>query len=1149
MNKTPFTLPFTKMPCILLLLLCLTVLPAAAQPAKISLKIQEQPIRSILQHIENTSEYVFFYSDKVPAELLKTASVDVEAEPIAAVLDKVFAATNLTYEIRENQVSVLLKNIPAAPAQPKTTTITGKVTGNDDEPLIGATVSAVGHTQSTLTDVDGSYTITAPAGVTQLRFSYIGYTDAIETVNLRARINVTLQEAATQLDELVVIGYGTVRKRDMTGSVSSVKASDVNMTAAASIGHALKGKAAGLSIIQNSAQPGGGLNILVRGGGSVNASNKPLYVVDGFPVAQLEQPGSGNDLLDGGTQSVLNFLNPNDITSIEVLKDASATAIYGARAANGVVLITTKRGVEGKTTISYGISYGVQQHSNIFDLYNLKEWMTEKNNASWDFWMFENEVVPYGNRSLEEAMNFPRNGVKYKLPYTDTEIDNAGEGTDWVGLITRLGSVQQHNLNVQGGNARTKYLVSFNYFDHEGIIKNSAVTRYTGKANLDHAINKYVKLGVNLVATRLDNDNRALGDREFENSGLLRAAVQMGPHIQAIDSNGDYPVNPELPTQPNAYSLLNVQDHGRMDRLLANADLVIEPMKELLIKITAGTDVAYQSRKTYMPKSTLHGGLSNGIATINQNLNEQYLLEGTVNYSATFRSIHRLGVLAGASYERFVGNGHNLKNNDFIIDGFGWNSMGSGVGVKDVGSWGNENKMKSLFTRVNYTLLDRYLLTATFRADGASVFAKNHKWGYFPSIATAWNISEEPFMETVRPVLSMLKLRASFGQTGNSDIVENAFASYIAQPAWNTVDKDQIVGVFQSRLDNPNLKWETTTELNLGLDVALYDGRFSLTVELYRRVISDLLNYKLLNIYHDISRVIANIGKTQSHGLELTVNTKNFDGNDFSWATDFTFSTYDDRWLERTTDWKPSVYERVDDPIRARYSRIADHILQIGEAPPPSQPDLKPGQLVIRDINGYRRDEYGDPIVENGMFILTGGPDGIIDDADTRLMGSSDPSCIIGISNRFRWKNIDLSFDINGLFGRSMEDPTFIALGASADGIAQYGYNGLRTLKDRWTPDNPSTTQPSSFYRWSQYGAGDWFYQPAWFLRLQNVAIGYTLPKITALGNVAPVVRIYLDANNLFILTPYKGLDPETDVYTAAYPNARTFTIGLDVKF
>jgi TonB-linked SusC/RagA family outer membrane protein len=843
-------------------------------------------------------------------------------------------------------------------------------------------------------------------------------------------------------------------------------------------------------------------------------------------------------------------LNPNDIASVEILKDASATAIYGARAANGVVIITTKRGSEGKSVVSYGASYGVQKHADIFDVYNLKDWMTAKNFSSWDYWMFDNSVLPYGNVTLEEAMKYPKNGVAYKLPYTNTQIEDAGEGTDWVDLISRAGSIQQHNVSVQGGSNQTKYLVSLNYYDHKGIIKNSGLQRYTGKINLDQTINPHVKMGINMIVSRIDNDNSELGEKQYEQSGILRAAVQMGPHIQAIDENGNYPINPMLPTQPNPYSLLNVQDRGRMDRILANAHVTVDPIQYLRIKLSAATDVAYQSRKAYMPKSTLWGNIWQGYASINQGQNEQYLLEGTANYTKELNRIHRLGVLLGMSYEKFNTNSHYLENTEFITDAFGYNNMGSGVGVKNVKSSASENKMQSFFTRINYSLLDRYLLTATFRADGASVFATNHKWGYFPSAALAWNITEEDFMEKLRSSLSLVKLRISYGQTGNSDIGQNAFAAYYAAPAWNNVDKSQVIGVFQSRLANPDLKWETTTEFNLGLDVSVFNGKISGAFEYYNRTISDLLNFKELNVYQDISLVMGNLGKTQSRGFEATINTKNITRKDFSWATDFTFSTFKDRWLERTPDWKPAVYQNTNDPIRPVYSRVAERILQVGETPPASQPDLRPGQIVLKDIDGYLRDTEGDPAVDaNGRFIRTGKPDGILDEADMQLIGTSDPGFIAGLSNRISWKNFDFSFDFNGLFDRFMMDPTYMALGASADGIAQYGYNGLRILDTRWTPDNPSTTQPSSFYGWSNYGYGDWFYQKAWFIRLQNITVGYTLPQTQALNKLFSSFRLYFNVNNVCTFTPYTGLDPETDVYAAAYPNVRTFTFGLDIRF
>lgn len=1120
----------------------------SAQTGKYTIDLKNATVKTALEAVENQSDYSFLYSERI-IDVNRVVSLSLKDAPIENIISKIFEGTDVTYAIKGRQIVLTTPEVISASASQATKTIHGKVTDAAGVPSQAISVVIKGTTRGVVTDAAGNYTFTNVPENATLVFSCIGMLTQEIPVTGRTTVNVSLLEDSEIIDEVVVIAYGTVKKRDLTGSVSSVKATDVNLAAASSIGHALKGKAAGLSISQNSAQPGGGLDILIRGAGSVNASNQPLYIVDGFPIATLDQPGSGNERLDAGTQSILNFVNPQDISSVEVLKDASATAIYGARAAHGVVLITTKRGTTGKALVTYNGSHAIQQHSNIFNVFSLQEWMNEKNESSWDMWMFENDVIPYGARSLETAMQFPKNGVSYKLPYTDTQISNAGEGTDWVGLITRTGSIKQHNLSVQGGSDQTKYMVSVNYFDQKGIIKNSEMKRYTGKINLDQNINKFFKLGLNLTASRIDNDNTPLGDLPWEKSGLLRAAVQMGPHITAVTEDGQYPINPLLPTQPNPYSLLTVIDKGFMDRLLANINLTAEPLKGLYIKLNAGTDIAYQGRKTYMPKTTLHGALGGGIATINQILNEQYLTEATATYTAKLTDAHQFGALVGVSAEKFKANGNSSGNNNFLTDGFSWNNLNAGSGTKIVGSWGNENNIMSYFTRLNYTLLDRYLLTATFRADGASVFARNNKWGFFPSVAVAWNMADEEFMKFMTPAVSMLKLRISFGQTGNSSIGSNAFASYYAMPAWNNSDDTPLIGVFQARLENPDLKWETTTELNFGLDFSLLQNRIGGSFEYYQRVISDLLNYKLLNTYHDISFVMANIGKTQSKGFEATINTKNISKSDFSWTTDFIFSMYRDKWLERTTDWKPNVFENTTDPIRAVYSRVAVGILQTGDPVPAAQPDLRPGQLIIADINGYKRDEFGDPVVENGRFILTGMPDDLIDDADTRLFGTTDPGYIAGLSNHFRYKNFDLNIDLNGMFDRAMMDPTYMAFGVSADGIAQYGYNGLRILTTRWTPDNPSTTQPSSFYGWSRYGYGDWFYENAWFIRLQNVSLGYKVPESILHQKLFTSLRVYFDMNNLYVFTPYKGLDPETDAYAAAYPNARTYTFGLDVTF
>ena len=1026
--------------------------------------------------------------------------------------------------------------------------ISGVVKDVVGDPLIGVSVLVKGGTKGTSTDYNGFYTISAPADGT-LVFSYVGMDTQEVKIGGSKKLDVTMTENGNYIDEVVVIGYGTVKKRDLTGSVSSVKSDDLNLAVAPSVAHALQGKAAGLVISQNSAQPGGGLDIRVRGEGSINGSKTPLYVVDGFPITELEQPSTTNERMVAGTQSVLNFINPADIESIEVLKEA--TAIYGSRAANGVVLITTKRGKEGRTVVSYSGSYSIQQYTDNYDVYNLKEWMNAMNTATWDLWMYENNVYPYGDRTLQEAIDSPKNGVAYKLSFTDKQIAAAGEGTDWLDLITRNGSVQQHNVSVQGGSKNTNFMMSLNYYDNRGIIENSGMKRYSAKINVDQVINKYFKTGVNITASRIANDNTQLGAEEYEKSGMIRAAVQMNPNIPAQDEDGNYPVNPQLPTQPNPASLLLNTDKGLMDRILANAYVTYEPIKDLVFKFSMGMDRAHQSRKTYMPKETLFGGLSDGIATISENDSEKYLIETTGSYMKEFNRNHRINAVVGWSAEFNKDYYVSAGNNGFITDAFLWNSLQSGEGTKQVASGGSENKIYSAFARVGYTFMDRYLLTATFRADGASVFARNHKWGYFPSVALAWNMAEEPFMEPARSVVSMLKPRVSYGTVGNATgVTNNAFAAYYAQLAYNKQDNSQQTGVFLGRLENPDLKWETTKEFNVGLDFALFDGRIGGTFEFFERRITDLLTDKPLNTYHDLTFVSANIGTTGGRGFEFTLNTKNIVTKDFSWFSDITFSRVKNWWVEHTTDWKPSVYEGDNDPIRAIYSRKAIGIMQEGDEAPAAQPDLKPGQLIIEDLNGYLRDpETGDPVVRNGRFVLTGKPDGIIDDADNRLLGSSDPGFTIGFNNTFRYKGFDLNFNFYGSFDRVMMDPTRMAYGVSAWGMAQYGYNGLRCLDDRWMPDNPSTKNPSSFFSGSTYGYGDWFYEDAWYIRLQNITLGYTVPSTATTRKIFQNMRFHVDVNNVFVITPYGGLDPETDSYAAAYPNARTFTVGVDIKF
>lgn len=1124
-------------------------LQITAQQQKVSLKLNQASLKKTFSEIEKRTQYKFSYRD-VTLDGCEPVTIQKKDVTVAALLSEILGARGLEYKWVQPSTIIVSAKVTVRQKNRKETKVTGVVVDTQGNPVIGATVQVPGKNIGTATDLSGRFALTVDEN-DQLEISYIGY----QTVHTRARSNmsITLKDDLESLDEVVVVGYGTQRKRDLTGSIARLNGDDLKFDGVSSVSQALGGKAAGLYVRQNSAQPGGGIDILVRGAGSVNAGNDPLYIVDGFPIAKLDQPNGGDKKMDPGTQSILNFLNPNDIESIEVLKDASATSIYGARAANGVVIITTKRGKTGSAKVSYSYDFSYQKYADIYDLLPLREWMQVRNDMTLELYMWNNQVAPYGKKTMAEADANPYNGVKLVYPYTASLIAAAGEGTDWLGLITRNGYINEHNVNLQGGSEKTQYMLSFNYFDQKGIVRNSGLTRYTLKSNIDQGFLNIFKTGLNLTLTRIENDNTQLGAAEYENSGIIRSAIQMSPEVKAYDAEtGTYPVNPLLPKLPNPYSLLTNTDRGRTNRLIGNVYLEARPVDGLLLRGALGVDHAQLDRKTYQPRTTVNGNANGGVAYIYNTNNDQYLAEATATYHKTLADIHNVNFMVGASYEEFNHDISELGNNNFLTDAFLYNNLDAGTGTKIVKSNATKNKMESYFMRASYVLMDRYLFTGTMRADGASVFAKNKKWGYFPSASVGWLISEEQFLKQTT-WLSNLKLRLSWGQTGNADIGTNAFASFLAENAYVNSDYKTEIGVRKGKIENPDLKWETTTEWNFGLDFGFLKGRISGSVDIYKRTISDLLNYRLLNSYQELPRVMSNVGKTQGRGIEFALNTRNIQTKDFSWSTDFTFTKYKDRWKERTPDWKPAIYERVDDPIRPIYSRLYDHILQAGEPVPAAQPDLRPGQIVIKDVDGYQRDAAGNPMTDaDGRFMLTGAPDGKIDDADTKLIGSLDPGWLAGLNNVFRYKGFELSFMFNGMFDRKIENPTMAAYGINCSG-AIGGGNGLRTNLERWTPTNPSTKYPSAFFgmgRGSYYTWGDFFYQDAWFIRLQNVSLSYQLPQAW-LSKIRFIsgLRLHASANNLFVITPYDGLDPETDAYAAAYPNARTYSFGVNISF
>ncbi|KRD05127.1 hypothetical protein ASE21_21190 [Flavobacterium sp. Root901] len=1024
-------------------------------------------------------------------------------------------------------------------------TIKGIVLDELGQPMIGVTILPKGSSRGTTTDFDGSYTIVVPAATEALLFSYVGYETKEVAIAGQTTIKVSLVPSSKSLNEVIIVGYGTQKKKNVLGAMSSVKGETLTLSSAPSVLTALQGKVAGLQITQNSAQPGGGFDIQIRGAGSINASNDPLVVIDGFPVTNLQQPGTGNRY-DGGTQSILNSFNPNDIESIEVLKDASASAIYGARAANGVIMITTKKGKEGDVRVDYSGSYSYQKYNDSYEVLNLQEWMQLRNDAARENWEFINKVYPYSPKTLEEANAAPVNGIPFKRFYSDEQIRNAGKGTDWLGLVTRDGMVQQNNLSIRGGTKSTKYFLSGNLFNQEGIVKNSGLKRSTVHFSIDQKITDYVTFGMNMTKSRIKNQNSQLGGDQFENSGIIRSAIQQSPNIEAIDEFGNYPINPDNALEPNPYSLLTITDEGVIDRTLTNFYAEIKPLSGLTARVQAGFDQGETSRGNYLPRTTLYGQLENGKATFNTQKKNDDLLDVILTYNTKIGDDNSFTFMAGYSQSTYRNERASLGNSNFITDAFLWHNMNAGAGTKLTTSSKNEDSYRSYFSRVNYAYKDKYLLTSTIRRDGVSFFAKNKKYALFPSISVGWDVSQESFMKGITDYVSQLKIRFGYGSVGNSAGLSKG--AFYAQPAYLNSDESIWTGVFASRLENPDLKWETTTEKNFGVDFELLNRRISGSVEVYERVVSDLLMEKPINSYHEINTVWANIGSTQTKGVEVTLTTKNIDTQDLKWNTTFTYSKYKTNWKERAPDWKPSVYMSYNDPVRAQYSQIADGVMQIGEVVP-AQPDLYPGQIKIKDLNGFVRDAAGNPITdEKGVFLRTGAPDGKIDEADTVLLGSADPDFSAGLSNTIIWKNFQLNFVFNGMFGRKIVDQTDFTYGVTAVGVAQNGRNALRSVYDRWTPDNPTNTRPGSHFGYTQYGSGDFFMQDASFVRLQSVSLSYNFPK-RWFGKYIQGAAVRLDGQNLFTITKYDGIDPETDGYAAAYPNVKTYTVGIDLKF
>lgn len=987
--------------------------------------------------------------------------------------------------------------------------VSGVVKDNSGEPIPGANVVVKGTTNGTVTDIDGKYTIEVPNNAT-LSVSFIGYSTKEIKVGSQSVVNVVLEEDAIGLNEVVAIGYGYVKKKDLTGAVSSVSADDMVLGGTVSnAAQALQGKTAGVQVSQTSKAPGGSISVRVRGNNSISSTNEPLYVVDGFPSSEG-----------------LN-INPNDIESMQILKDASATAIYGARGANGVVLITTKRGKSGENKISYSGYLGAQKIYNPFDFISAKEYMNLEN-------------ALYQEIDGQEGTT---NGA-----YTESQLQSDVD-TDWLKECTRLGLVQDHNLQFRGGSEKTKVLTSLGYFKQDGVLENTNFSRISGRVNVDQTINKYIKAGATVYAHR-ENANYQMYSGNIVNSNVLYSVMMYDPTVVPYNSDGSYGRVPGGRGDNPLANLLERQNDLVNDKFNGTAFVEINPLDGLTAKATAGVELIHNFQGAYLPASTYQGSIDNGIATTYDYSGTRQVFEGIVNYMKTFNRKHDFGAMLGYSYEKFTGEYRKMEARDFSTDQFTYNNMGAAAQKTSIGSNRTENILISFFGRVNYTYDNKYLATLTLRRDGSSRFGTNEHWGTFPSGSLAWRASEEEFIKNLN-LFSNLKVRAGFGITGNERIGDYASFALMENTNLTFDGSSNIAGthISPTSAENKNLKWETTEQYNIGLDMGFLNNRLTVTVDGYFKKTKDLLMKVKMPLYTGFSSGQQNIGAIQNRGFEVDLTSHNLTG-DFVWDTKFNIAMNRNKVLDVgdngdifITSSKPmgSVSEndyaviREGEALGSLFGYKYIGVLQEGETYA-AQPNSKPGDPKFEDVN----------------------KDGKIDSDDRTIIGHANPDFIFGLTNNFAWKGFDLSIFFQGSIGNDLLNMTRMNL----------EWKRTTDALKRWTKDSPSNEFPRNGFYYSQYGGyvNDHFVENASFLRLKNVTLGYTIP----FKKVVNSCRVYVSAENLFTITGYSGWDPEVDtkaneaakdngsMQTAnagagldfnSYPSMRTFTVGLNITF
>ncbi|WP_375416552.1 SusC/RagA family TonB-linked outer membrane protein [uncultured Hymenobacter sp.] len=1020
--------------------------------------------------------------------------------------------------------------------------VSGRVTSADGAGLPGVTVLVRGTSIGTSTNADGSFSLTAPEGGT-LVFSYVGFKTQEAVIGSTNVINVTLVADAQALSEIVVVGYGTQERQSVTGAVSSVSAREIASQPVADPAQAIQGRAAGVTVVSNSGAPGGlgGTSLRVRGVTSAG-NNSPLYVVDGFPLPSATD-GNGNP-----TGTEINNINPNDIETIDILKDASATAIYGVRAANGVVLITTKRGKAGTSNINFDAYYGTQNVWRKVGLLNAQQYAELNNEARTNY----NTQFP-GNTPL--ALN-PRFNTPEKIA--------ALPSTNFLDEIFRQAKIQNYTISANGGSEKARYAVSAGYFQQDGTIIGSSFERYTLRTNGEVQLNRVLKIGSTLGLSH--QEERPLANENNEVGGPIQLAIQAPSFVPAYNPDGSYyefTAADNYGEENPVTAALRPRNKNNRNRLTTTFYAELEPLKGLRLRTNIGADLQFNQNDQFYPSiaGSSKYQAQNASASTNTNYNPSYLIENTATYDRLFADKHQFTFLLGQSSQQFdyfySGGGRTgyLNNALPLIDQGPINDKISNYG-------GNgRSRLASYFGRLNYEFAGKYLLSATARYDGSSAFAKGNKFGFFPGVSVGWRLSEESFLKDISSV-SNLKLRAGYGRVGNP-LNAGAFGYLPTINAnigntgyvFGTGSQTLVIGGAPSRLPNSELRWENNEQYNLGLDLGLVQNRISASVDIYQRTSPNLLlNVPVSQVSGTSEAIATNAASARNRGVDLSLTTNNFvsEGNGFNWSTTLTVSAYRSEVTslgvgrpfngQGIRGGQNLVRYEEGQPFGSFYGYVADGIIQTADelgrlnATSPTKfyqsSGTAPGDIKFRDING----------------------DGVVNGNDRAFIGNPNPDFTYGLNNTVSFKGFDLNVFLQGSQGNDVYNLNRYYL----DGGLAAATNAGTVALDRWTPTNTNTNIPRAVSNDPNENnrISSQYVEDGSYMRIKLLTLGYTLPTSLLSAMHSQRIRVYVSAQNLLTVTGYDGFDPELGnqgnslgVDRGIYPQSRTFLAGINVGF